>query len=127
MVEVTREVTHLSGKRKGEHSVEIVAYVCSLPMNPANAMMLLLLIRQYWAIEAGHHRLDVTAREDSSRVRHRNSLRVLGLARRTMLAFHDVWRAGRKNKRQSTLQDFYDEMTRHQHRAAWQLLKGARL
>ena len=31
-------------------------------------MALLLLIRSYWSIEAGHHqRLDVTAKEDSSR------------------------------------------------------------
>lgn len=126
MVEITREVTHLTGKRRGEHSLETVMYVSTLPMNPATAMTLLLLIRQYWAIEAGHHRLDVTAREDSSRVRHRNSLRVLGLARRNLLGFYHGWRADQKNQRQSTLQDFYDAMARHNYRAAWQLIKGTR-
>lgn len=123
VVELTREVTILAGKARGKHSLETVYYVSSLPMTPANAMALLLLIRHYWAIEAGHHRLDVTAKEDASRVRNRNSLLVLGRVRRAMLSIHAAWRSGRKNKRQSTLKDFYDEMNRHQHRAAWRLIK----
>jgi hypothetical protein len=84
------------------------------------------LIRQYWAIEAGlHQRLDVTAREDSSRVRNRNSLLALGIVRRVAMSFYHSWRASRKNKRQSTLKDFHSAMDRHQHRAAWQLIKAS--
>lgn len=124
MVELTREVTILKGKERGRHSIETVYYVSSLPMTPANAMALLLLIRTYWAIEAGHHRLDVTAKEDASRVRERNSLLVLGRVRRAAMSFYHAWRAGRKNKRQSTLKDFHDAMDRHQHRTAWQLITG---
>ncbi len=95
-------------------------------MTPANALALLLLIRNYWAIEAGlHHRLDVTAREDFSRVRDRNSLLALGLVRRAAMGFYHAWRAAQKNKRRSTLKDFFNAMDRHHHRAAWQLIKGS--
>jgi len=125
-VEITREVTVLTGKHRGQHSVETALLVSSLPMTPQNAL-LLLIIRSYRCIEAGHHRLDVTAREDASRVRNRNSLTVPGLVRRITLGFHQAWRAKRKNKRQSTLKDFHDAMDGHQHRAAWRLIQAASL
>lgn len=125
MVEITREVTELKGKHRGRHSVETALLVSSLPMTPDRAMELLLIIRSYWRIEAGHYRLDVTAREDASRVSHRNSLRVLGVVRRITLGFHQAWRAKRKNKRQSTFKDFHDTMNRHQHRAGWRLIQSA--
>ncbi len=71
-------------------------------------MLLLLLIRSYWGIETGHHaRLDVTAMEDASRVRHRNSLCVLGQVRRIVMGLYYAWRDTRTNKRQSTLKDFH--------------------
>jgi len=125
-VEVTREVTVLKGKHHGKHTVEITLLVSSLRMTPENAL-LLLIIRSYWRIEAGHHRLDFTARENASRVRNRNSLRVLGIVRRITRGFHQAWRANQKNKRQSTLKDFHDAMDRHQHRTAWRLIQAASL
>jgi predicted transposase YbfD/YdcC len=124
VVEMTRATEILTGKDKGKCSLETVYYVSSLPLVPQNAMALLLLIRSYWGIESGHHyRLDVTAMEDASRVRHRNSLRVLGQVRRIVMGFFYAWRAARKNKRQSTLKDFHDTMDRHQHREAWRFLQ----
>ena len=124
VVEMTRATEILKGKDKGKCSLETVYYVSSLPMVPENAMTLLLLIRSYWGIESGHHsRLDVTAMEDASRVRHRNSLRVLGQVRRIVMGLYYAWRAARQNKRQSTLKDFHDTMDRHQHREAWRLLQ----
>ena len=126
MVEITREVTFQKGKNRGKHTLESVLYVSSLPMTPTNALTLLLLIRNYWAIEAGlHQRLDVTAKEDSSRVRNRNSLLALGIVRRVAMGFYHAWRATRKNTRQSTLKDFHCAMDRHQHRDAWQLIKAS--
>ena len=87
-------------------------------------MLLLLLIRSYWGIETGHHaRLDVTAMEDASRVRHRNILCVLGQMRRIVMGLYYAWREARTNKRQSTLKDFHNTMARHQHREAWRLIK----
>jgi predicted transposase YbfD/YdcC len=125
VVEMTRATEILAGKDKGKCSLETVYYVSSLPMVPENAMALLLLIRSFWGFESGHHyRLDVTAMEDASRVRHRNSLRVLGDVRRIVMDFYYAWRATRKNKRQSTLKDFHDTMDRHQHREAWCLLRS---
>jgi predicted transposase YbfD/YdcC len=125
VVEMTRATEILKGKDKGKCSLETFYYVSSLPMVPENALALLLLIRSYWGIESGHHfRLDVTAMEDASRVRHRNSLRVLGQVRRIVMGLYYSWRATRKNKRQSTLKDFHDTMNRHQHREAWRLLQS---
>ena len=125
VVEMTRATEILTGKDKGKCSLETVYYVSSLPLVPENAMALLLLIRSYWGIESGHHyRLEVTAMEDASRVRHRNSLRVLGDVRRIVMGFYYAWRASRRNKRQSTLKDFHDTMDRHQHREAWCLLRS---
>jgi len=124
VVEMTRATEILQGQDKGKCSLETVYYVSSLPMAPQNAMNLLLLIRSYWGIESGHHhRLDVTAMEDASRVRNHNSLLVLGQVRRIVMGFYYAWRAARDNQRQSTLKDFHDAMDRHQHREAWRLLK----
>lgn len=47
---------------------------------------MLNLLRKYWDIEGLlHQSLDVTAREDGSRVKNRNSLLILGIARRTAI------------------------------------------
>lgn len=123
VVELTREAKILRGKDKGKHSIESVLYVSSIEMVPSQAPRLLNTIRGYWDIESGlHQRLDVTAREDASRVRNRNSLLVLGIIRRTSISIFRDWRRGRTNQRQSTLSDFYDAMDRSDHRKGWQKL-----
>lgn len=125
VVEVTREVTILAGKDKGKHTLETVVYVSSLEMLPHKAQHLLSTIRQYWGIEAAlHQRLDVTAREDASRVRNPNSLLVLGILRRTVMGIYLDWHRRRKNKRQSTLKDFHDAMNAFNHRGAIALIRS---
>ena len=125
VVEITREVRILRGKDKGKQSSETVLYVSSLAMDPAKAPLLLQNIRIYWDIESGlHQRLDVTAREDASRVRNRNALLVLGIARRGVMGVFRSWRSQQRNQRQSTLQDFYDTMKRFHCRQAWQKLRA---
>jgi len=120
VIEITREVTLLRGKDKGKHTSETVPYVCSLPVQAERADELLGLIREYWNIEGGlHQRLDVTAREDSSRVRNRNAILVLGIVRRSSMNIFFSWRHHRKNKRQSTLQDFYDSNNAFNNRRAF--------
>jgi hypothetical protein len=120
VVEVTREVTFLAGKNKGTHTEERVVYVSSLEMEPKRAESLLGTIRKYWEIEGClHQRLDVSAREDASRVRNRNSLLVLGILRRSSMGIYDDWRRRRKNQRQSTLKDFHDAMNAFNHRQAF--------
>ena len=123
VVEVTREVTFLAGKNKGTRTEERVVYVSSLEMEPERAEFLLGTIRKYWEIEGClHQRLDVSAREDASRVRNRNSLLVLGIMRRSAMGIYDGWRRRRKNQRQSTLKDFHDAMNAFNHRQAFATL-----
>lgn len=123
VVEITREVKILRGKDKGKQSSERVLYVSSLEMKPAQAPQLLQTIRDYWDIECGlHQRLDVTAGEDASRVRNRNALLVLGLARRSLMGLFRDWRRRRKNQRQSTLSDFYGAMKKFNQREGWRKL-----
>jgi len=124
VAEITREVRILRGRNRGKESTERVIYVSSLAMDPAKAPELLHDIRTYRDIESGlHQRLDVTAREDVSRVRNRNVLLVLGIARRSVAGIFGRWRRQRRNRRQSTLQDFYDTMKRFHMREAWQKLR----
>lgn len=120
VLEVTRETTHLKGKSKGETSVERVLYLCSLERDDSRAEEMLRRVRQYWDIESGlHQRLDVSAREDASRVRNPNALMTLGILRRFSLGVYYRWRRKRKNKRQSTLVDFYDDMNKFNNRRAF--------
>ena len=99
--------------------------VCSRELAQINPAELLGDIRLYWEIEGCLHQpLDVSAKEDSSRVRNRNAIQVLGMARRTMMSIHLDWRRRRENKRQSTLADFYDAMSAHNHRQGWLKVKS---
>lgn len=119
-MEVTRETLVLRGKHKGKRSIERVVYVCSIEPDPARGAELLERIRRYWDIEGGlHQRLDVSAGEDSSRVRNRNALLVLGILRRGAMGIYYQWRRRRKNLRQSTLKDFHDSMNKFNHRLAF--------
>ncbi len=92
-------------------------------MKPLEAPQLLQTIRDYWDIESGlHQRLDVTAKEDASRMRNRNALLVLGLARRSMMGILRDGRRRRKNQRQSTLSDFYGAMKKFNQCEGWRKL-----
>jgi len=63
------------------------------------------LEQQRWGVEnRSHHTLDVTHREDQSRVRQPNAAAVLGIFRRLSNAFKHVWAKGRP-KRQATSVD----------------------
>jgi predicted transposase YbfD/YdcC len=62
-----------------------------------------------WGIEnRSHHTLDVTHREDESRVRQPNAASVLGIFRRLSNAFKQVWAKGRP-KREATSRDWTEE------------------
>ena len=120
VVEITREVEILKGKDKGKLTKERVLYVCTLDPDPLRGEEILARVRSYWGIEGGlHQRLDVSCGEDSSRVRNRNALLVLGIMRRITLGIYLHWRKRRKNQRQSTVKDFHDAMNRFNHRLAF--------
>ena len=68
----------------------------------------LRLEQQRWGVEnRTHHTLDVTYREDHSRVRHPNSVTILGIFRRLSNAFKHVWAIGRP-KREATSVDWIE-------------------
>ena len=75
--------------------------------------------RAYWGIETGlHQRLDVSADEDRSRVRHRNAAWVLGMFRRISVSLFMHWRGQDAKRAKGTLADFHEEMgLEHQRRA----------
>ena len=69
----------------------------------------LQLEQQRWGIEdRPHHPLDVTHREDESRVRHPHAAAVLGIFRRLSNALKQVWARGRP-KRAATSRDWIKE------------------
>jgi hypothetical protein len=73
-----------------------------------------------WGIETRtHHTLDVTHREDESRVRQPNAASVLGIFRRLSNALKQIWAKGRP-KREATSRDWTEE----NHFNRW---KGIRL
>jgi len=75
--------------------------------------------RAYWGIESGlHQRLDVSADEDRSRVRHRNAAWILAMFRRISVSLFIHWRGQDSQRAKSTLTDFHEEMgLEHQRRA----------
>ena len=69
----------------------------------------LRLEQQRWGIEnRTHHTLDVSHREDESRVRHSNAATILGILRRLSNAFKQVWAKGRP-KRKATSRDWIEK------------------
>jgi hypothetical protein len=81
--------------------------------------------RNYWGIEAGlHQRLDVSADEDRSRVRHRNAAWVLSLFRRTSASLFMHWRTQNSKWAKATLPDFHEEMGLDQQRRAFALVNS---
>jgi len=69
----------------------------------------LALEQQRWGIEnRTHHTLDVTHREDESRVRDPNATSVLGIFRRLSNALKQAWAKGRP-KRAATSRDWIEE------------------
>jgi len=84
---------------------------------------MLVADRRYWAIENGLHlRLDVTAGEDRSRVRHPTAALNLALVRRATLSVAIHWIQRCANKRQATLRGFYDQMAAQGARKALALV-----
>ena len=87
-------------RRQGQWQREIVYLISSRTLEQLEARGMLCLKRKYWVIESRlHHCLDITLREDWSRVRSANSVRVLGMIRRLVVSLANalVNRARRAN------------------------------
>ena len=87
-------------KRKGRWCREVVYLLSSLTLEQLQAEGMLALKRGYWVVESRlHHCLDITLREDQSRVRTPGAARVLGTIRRVVVSLANaaVNRARQKN------------------------------
>ena len=79
------------------------------PKAQLNEAQWLAVDQQRWGIEnRTHHTLDVTHREDESRVRQPNAASVLGIFRRVSNALKQAWTKGRP-KRAATSRDWIEE------------------
>lgn len=79
-------------RRQGKKTTEIVYLISSFTLAQLDAAGFLQLKRGYWVIESRlHHALDVTLREDQSRVRNPKAAFVLSLFRRVVVSFAQVW------------------------------------
>jgi predicted transposase YbfD/YdcC len=86
--------------KKKKWSREVVYLVSSLTLAELQAQGMLSLKRGYWVVESRlHHCLDITLREDTSRVRTPKAARILGTIRRVVVSLANaaVNRARKKN------------------------------
>ena len=87
-------------RRKRKWCREVVYLLSSWTLEELQAQGMLSLKRGYWVIESRlHHCLDITLREDQSRVRTPKAARVLGTIRRVVVSLANavVNRARKKN------------------------------
>ena len=89
-------------KRNGKWSREVVYLVSSLTLQELQAQGMLFIKRGYWVVESRlHHCLDITLREDQSRVRTPGAARLLGTIRRVVVSLANaaVNRMRKKNRK----------------------------
>ena len=97
-----------------------VALLTSAPLDRLDASTWLQLNRAgFGGIENGlHQRLDVSHDDDRCRVRHPNSMAVLGIMRRLANSLFMEWRSRQANPRYLTTTDFAVDMAAEGHRRA---------
>jgi len=87
-------------KRNGKWSKEVIYLLGSLSLQELQAKNMLSFRRNYWVVESRlHHCLDISMREDDSRVRIPRAARILGSIRRIVLSLSNaaVDRSRKKN------------------------------
>ena len=104
-------------------SLTFIAHEVYLPKPKLSALQMLQADRRYWGIETGLHlRLDVSAGEDRSRVRHRTSALNLGMMRRAVISVAVHWMRKCSNPRKATTSGFFDFMAANQRKKAFSLV-----
>lgn len=105
-------------KRRGKWQRETVYLLSSRTLAQLQAEGLLALKRGYWVIESRlHHCLDITLREDHSRVRTPGAARVLGTLRRVVVSLANaaVNRARRRNPKTKCNTNTFQKQLRSAH------------
>lgn len=80
-------------KSTGEHTCERRLYVSSLP---PDAMILCILIRLHWSVEAMHWSLDVNMKQDKIKRKAAKAARNLDTLQRIALSVFAIWRGKRR-------------------------------
>ena len=123
MAQAARLTRCLDSDRRPAARVETEWLLTSRPADTLSAQQMLTADRRYWGIETGLHlRLDVSAGEDRSRVRHPLSVLNLAMIRRAVVSVAGHWIQHCRNPRRATLRGFFDFMAAHHARKAFSLV-----
>lgn len=113
----------IDSDRHPAQGIETEYLITSCPAGVLPPGAFLQADRDYWGIETGLHlRLDVSAGEDRSRVRHRTSALNLAMLRRTALSVAIHWIGLHPPRRRPTTTSFFDAMRAQQRRKAFSLV-----
>ena len=117
----------LDSDDKSARQIETEYLISSRPADELTLADMFAADRGHWGIETGLHlRLDVIAREDQSRVRHRTAALNLAMFRRAVVSVAVSWIRKCRNPRQATMSGFYDFMAAQQRRKAFSLVTVCR-
>ncbi len=106
---------------------ETVYLLTSRPPERLDAATWLLRQRRAWDIENGlHQRLDASAAEDRSRVRHRNAVKVLAKFRRLGVSVFKAWQGRDPQRARASLRDFQDAMSLRAQQGGFALIAARR-
>jgi len=109
--------------KRPAHRIDTEYLLTSRPAAALAPAPMLQADRDYWGIETGLHlRLDVSAGEDRSRVRHRTSALNLAMLRRAALSVAVAWMRRCRRPRQATTSGFFDWMSARQSQRAFSLV-----
>ena len=126
MAQAARLTRCFDSTRYPAHEVATEYLLCSRPRAQLDGPAFLAADRGHWGIETGLHlRLDVTAGEDRSRVRHPTAAFNLALMRRAMVSVAVHWIKRCVNPRKATLSGFFDAMRAQQAKIAFALVTSA--
>lgn len=108
---------------KKENKIETEFLLLSLPKAQCTPRCMLKMDREYWGIEADlHHRLDISALEDRSRVRLPTAVLNLAMIRRAVNTVACAWIEKCSNQRKATTSGFYDAMRANNNHKAFSLV-----
>ena len=109
--------------KKDKTSGKTWAVITSAQPEQCNAQELLQCRREYWGIEAGHQRLDITLDEDRSRVRTPKGMTVLGMFRRLAISFACAWTDHpQRRKQKKSTRDFQRHLAAENSRRGFSLV-----
>lgn len=127
VAQAARLTRYIDRGQAHDKGIEQEWLVSSRPHTALSAEAMYLADRRYWGIENGLHlRLDVTAGEDRSRVRLPTAALNLAMVRRATVSLAVHWIGQCRNKRQATLQGFYDFMAARNARKAFALVSASK-